>query len=88
MNPQILMGAMMHMLGTRVISSAHLPKFRVVQYRFPRSKSKRIRKKWAKRKENFKQVPIKNTAYMFGDTIVVDPDTARAINNGFHGHCY
>jgi hypothetical protein len=88
MNPQIVMGAMMHMLGTRVISSAHLPEFRVVQFRFPRSKSKRIRTKWSKREENFKQVPIKNTAYMFGNTIVVDPDTARAINGEFPGLCY
>jgi len=74
------MQAMMHMAGLNIVTSNHLPKFKMVQFRFPRSKSKRIRLKWSKRDENFKQVPIENHAYVFGNTIVVDPETAISLN--------
>jgi hypothetical protein len=39
--------------GFRLVESVHL----VVQHRYPRTKNRRIRKKWAKRKENFKPRP-------------------------------
>lgn len=39
--------------GTRVVVTPHGTSRRV-QFRFPRSKSKRIRKKFSKRAENFK----------------------------------
>lgn len=31
-----------------------------IQFRFPRTKKKRIRKKWAKNKKNWKQIPAVN----------------------------
>lgn len=40
------------------------------QFRFPRSKKKRIRNKWAKRDENYRWTP---TAYRMGDTFIAHP---------------
>lgn len=36
--------------NVKIIESVHL----TIQFRFPRTKKRRIRKKWAKRSENFK----------------------------------
>ena len=43
-----------------------------VQFRFPRSKKRRIRKKWAKRQENWKAVPWPR-AYQINGTLVMHP---------------
>ncbi len=40
------------------------------QYRFPKSRKKRIRKKWAKRNENFKFVKAERAFNMYGKLIV------------------
>lgn len=52
--------------GIRIIESPHA----VIreQIRFPKSKKKRIRKKWAKRECNFRTVPM---VYFIGDMAVV-----------------
>lgn len=42
--------------GIRVIESAWLPTFRIQQVRFSRSKKKRMRNKWKKRSENYKEI--------------------------------
>ena len=44
-----------------------------VQYKFPRSKKKRIRKKWAKNPKNWKNVPKLET-YQIGDTLIMHPE--------------
>lgn len=64
--------------GLKIVTSPHLPRFKLVQFRFPKSKRKRIRMKWAKRPENFKQVPS-HTMYRMGDTVVVHPDDLSKI---------
>ena len=43
-----------------------------VQFRFPRSKKARIRKKWSKRQENFKSVQ-RDQCFKIGNTIVCTP---------------
>ena len=43
-----------------------------VQYRFPKSKKRRIRKKWSKRPWNFRLVP-RECCYQFGNQIIVSP---------------
>lgn len=43
-----------------------------VQFRFPRSKKKRIRKKWAKDQKNYKNVPW-DKVYKIGDTFIMHP---------------
>ena len=48
------------------------------QFRFPRSKKSRIRKKWSKDEKNYKQVP---TIYQMGDTIIAHPAIISQINN-------
>lgn len=40
------------------------------QYRFPRSKKKRIRNKWAKREQNYRYIP---RIYQLGDAIYAHP---------------
>jgi len=60
--------------GIRIVSSPLIPRFRMVQFRFPRTKSKRIRKKWAKRNENFRQEPIREAYVIGGNTMVLHPD--------------
>ena len=49
-----------------------------VQFRFPRTKSKRIRKKWAKRKENYRSGPS-DDVYLMGGTIICHPIIADKI---------
>lgn len=48
----------------RVIESPYVPRFKLEQFRFPRSKKRRIRKKWAARQQNFKQVPNTTLYYL------------------------
>jgi len=67
----------------KVIVSPHLPKFEMKQFRFPKTKKKRIQKKWAKQEKNFKQVKIKRLCVFIGDTIIAHPDDLRQIEHMF-----
>lgn len=42
------------LLGVNVVVTPTLPIRKLEQFRFPRSKRKRIRKKWARKTENFR----------------------------------
>jgi len=53
------------------------------QIRFPRSKKKRIRIKWAKNSNNLRIEPDSNSLIM-GDTIFCHPTVARAIRRNYH----
>ena len=66
--PQL--GLMPLLSGFRVYSSPHMCDR--VQFRFPRTKKRRIRKKWAKRVENWKTVPW-DKVYRMGDAIYAHP---------------
>lgn len=57
--------------GLKLIACEHLPKTRRAQFRFPRSKKKRMRKKWAKKAENWREVDAT------GDIYFVDLGMAR-----------
>ncbi len=53
------------------------PALDMVQFRFPKSKKKRIRKKWAKRPENWRP---NNKAYLaFDGTLYVSPHMKRSL---------
>ena len=52
----------------KILVSTSLIEF--YQFRFPKSKKKRIRKKWSKRKENYRE---KLKAVKLGDTLYVSP---------------
>ena len=43
------------------------------QYRFPRSKKRRMRRKWAKQKRNYRDVPL--SPCRVGNTIYMHPIT-------------
>lgn len=49
------------------------------QVRFPRSKRKRIRRKWAKQAKNYRDVPLK-TIYQLGDKLIGHPETLRRLS--------
>ena len=57
--------------------------FKKVQFRFPRSKKARIRKKWSKNDKNYKQVPI---IYKMGETIIAHPSIIDQLNNDLTFH--
>jgi len=77
-----MMGGTPYIDGMRIIESNHLPKFEMKQYRFPKSKSLRIKKKYRKDTSNFRQVPI-NPSYIIGNTIVVSPEMAQQLRKEF-----
>ena len=62
----------------RVITSPYVRHVKKVQFRFPRSKRKRMQKKWAKNPINWKEVET-NGAYLLHDTLLVKPETYRAL---------
>lgn len=76
----MIQGEMGMISGMKIISSPHLPRFKIIQFRFPKTKRKRIQKKWAKDPKNSKQVPFQ-TMYMFGNTAIMRPDEIARIEN-------
>lgn len=62
--------------GLRFVSCPHMADF--MQVRFPRSKKKRIRKKWAKDSRNYRYVPWRK-AYQLGDTVFAHPAMIESI---------
>ena len=66
--------------GTEVhILPPHLLPRHRVQYRFPRSKSRRIRKRWAKRRRNYRMEADQMAAYYVHDALYVGPAMYAAI---------
>jgi len=74
-------GAMGVLYGLRVVPSPGLPRFQMVQYKFPKTKRKRILKKWSKRSENFRQIPVKSAYITNNDTLFIHPDELREIQH-------
>ncbi len=60
--------------GMQVLAAPHLPRFKTVQFRFPKTKKKRIAKKWRKDSTNFRQVPCREMYVLNGSTLLVHPD--------------
>lgn len=60
--------------GIKVLPHRLMPEFKAVHFRTPRSKSKRIQKKWAKRPQNHR-----NERYIIrvGDQIMAHPNTVE-----------
>jgi hypothetical protein len=73
------MGSMMYMSWMRIFSSPHVPRFKMVQFKFPRTKKKRIQKKWRKNQKNFRQVPVREAMVLNGDTMIIHPDDMKLI---------
>ena len=66
------------MIGIRIIESPYAYKTHRHQVRFPRSKKRRIREKWAKQEKNFRVDHIPQ-AYQIGEDMIVHPAVARQI---------
>lgn len=62
-------------LGLHVLVNPNLPPDK--QFRFPRSKKKRIRRKWAKDKRNIRRG--EDVAFRFGDKLMVSPAMYNAL---------
>jgi hypothetical protein len=65
-NYKYLTGGLYSLTGFRVVSSPLVVFTDRVQFKFPRSKKRRIRKKWAKRAINFKDVKRGGTVIVNG----------------------
>ncbi len=76
----MIQGSMGMLYGMPVMTSPHIPKFKLVQHRIPKSKSKRIRKKWSKNTANFKQVPITSMYVLNNSSIIMHPDTLQHLS--------
>ena len=76
----LTMFSALNMWGSRHILESSLMGYDV-QYRFPASKKRRIRKKWSKRARNWRTVPIGDVVLMDAAKILVtDPGTARKLS--------
>ena len=60
----------MNLFGIKVIVNENMADWK--QVKFPRSKKRRIRKKWAKDRKNYRLIPWE-TVYQMGDTVVMHP---------------
>lgn len=86
-----LLGTGAPFMGIDVVVSKHLGEFKRVQVRFPRTKRKRIRKKWAKNHRNWVSVPAKPVFYKMKnpvtgrDQIVTNTLGLAAIQEMFNG---
>lgn len=62
--------------GLDLVANEYIPEFTIYmkQFRFPKSKAKRIRKKWSKNWDNFKSVQATNDViYKMGNALIVHP---------------
>lgn len=64
--------------GTTVIASHLMCEWDLVQWRFPRSKKRRIRKKWAKDKRNWRSVMVP-TAVLLGGVMFAHPSIVEKL---------
>jgi hypothetical protein len=63
-------------LPIKIISAPRLNVTDRVQYRFPHSKKRRVRKKWAARERNWRSVEP-DAVFMRGDTLVCHPSVIQ-----------
>jgi len=65
-----------------LIVSNSIQETKFIQVRFPKSKKKRIRRKWSKRTENWELRYDKNAiGLIVGDKMIVGPETFKRIKN-------
>ena len=75
--------------GIPIIENMYMCEAEEIQYRFPRSKKARIRKKWARRPQNWKSI-ARDQVFMVGNKLVCSPsihaklkaEAIRLIENG------
>ena len=71
-------------MGVRVHTTTMAPEWTdgpLYQWRFPRSKKRRIRKKWARRRANLRHKRVRYAVQM-GDVLVMHPFTYDALTGG------
>ena len=58
----------------KILVSKYLPTMKNVQFKFPRSKKKRIKKKWSNQEKNFKYISCEDDIYRLeGNIFLVSP---------------
>lgn len=83
MNADIMNGIMGQMFGIKIFENVHLTK--TIQARFPKTRKRRILKKWGKKKENFKTIPSPDI-YKTDFGFVCHPTTAMKLRAQFGDH--
>lgn len=73
-----------HGMGFRVILNDFMADYK--QVKFPRSKKKRIRRKWAKNLKNYAYVPWTKMYQMGGDTLVMHPAMYERLKRELNGN--
>ena len=70
--------------GFKIVANPFLADTTWQQVRFPRSKNRRIRKKWSRQRRNFAAVMVPRDPIRIGDTLFVHPlhlDRIRVVSN-------
>lgn len=72
---------MIYLNGMKIISHRYIgPIVTRIQVRYPKSKKRRIRKKWAKRHDNFKLVSEDKCLHdMFNNVILMSPENYKKL---------
>ena len=70
------------LLGLKIFESPHCCRIERQQVRFPRSKKRRIRKKWANREINYRTNNVP-TAYRMGKDILAHPAIVEQLKRKF-----
>jgi hypothetical protein len=67
---------------SKVYVSPYLPTMKLVQVKFPKSKKKRIRKKWSKQRKNFTHISCEDEIYKLADnSFMVSPRIYQMIKD-------
>jgi len=70
-----------------LIVSHSIQETKFIQVRFPKSKNKRIRKKWSKREKNWElRYDKTQRGFILGDKIIVGPETFKRIKTVFEAN--
>ena len=67
-----------NLAGFKVLTNPYMATTEYRQVRFPRSKKRRIRRKWAKQAKNFRTVDVANV-FAMGNTLVMHPATLEKL---------
>lgn len=62
-----------HFNGLKLVVNPYIPRFQLVQFRFPKTKKARIKKKWKKDQRNFRNESCQTIYVIGGHTLIIHP---------------
>lgn len=72
---------MVNLMGVPIYVDENLPKTKWAQVRFPRSKRKRIQKKWRKNPHNWDNVDCSMQVYIIDKRLFARPEVMKILAN-------